>query len=122
MYRRLFWECGLIGQVLYLEAEAAGVRGTGIGCFYDDAGARDAGPLGPRVAKPLPLLRRRAGRGHAARDVAGVRVGERGRLGPAGQVYVGPGLQTRTALSRPCIPSPSPPHPPIFTPLPHTPP
>jgi hypothetical protein len=35
-YRRLFWECGLIGQVLYLEAEAAGVRGTGIGCFFDD--------------------------------------------------------------------------------------
>jgi hypothetical protein len=36
-YRRLFWECGMIGQVLYLEAEAAGARGTGIGCFYDDA-------------------------------------------------------------------------------------
>ena len=36
-YRRLFWECGAIGQVLYLEAEAAGARGTGIGCFYDDA-------------------------------------------------------------------------------------
>jgi SagB-type dehydrogenase family enzyme len=36
-YRRLFWECGMIGQVLYLEAEAAGVRGTGIGCYYDDA-------------------------------------------------------------------------------------
>ena len=36
-YRRLFWECGMIGQVLYLEAEAAGVRGTGIGCFFDDA-------------------------------------------------------------------------------------
>jgi SagB-type dehydrogenase family enzyme len=35
-YRRLFWECGLIGQVLYLEAEAAGVRATGIGCFFDD--------------------------------------------------------------------------------------
>jgi hypothetical protein len=35
-YRRLLWECGLIGQVLYLEAEAAGVRGTGIGCFFDD--------------------------------------------------------------------------------------
>ncbi len=35
-YRRLFWECGLIGQILYLEAEAAGVRGTGIGCFFDD--------------------------------------------------------------------------------------
>ncbi len=36
VYRRLFWECGLIGQALYLEAEAAGVRGTGIGCFFDD--------------------------------------------------------------------------------------
>lgn len=36
MYPRLFWECGMIGQVLYLEAEAAGVRGTGIGCFFDD--------------------------------------------------------------------------------------
>ena len=36
-YRELFWECGLIGQVLYLEAEAAGLRGTGIGCFFDDA-------------------------------------------------------------------------------------
>jgi hypothetical protein len=35
-YRRLFWECGVIGQVLYLEAEAAAVRATGIGCFYDD--------------------------------------------------------------------------------------
>ena len=35
-YRRLFWECGLIGQVLYLEAEAVGGRATGIGCFYDD--------------------------------------------------------------------------------------
>ncbi len=35
-YPRLFWECGMIGQVLYLEAEAAGVRGTGIGCFFDD--------------------------------------------------------------------------------------
>jgi SagB-type dehydrogenase family enzyme len=36
VYRRLFWETGLIGQALYLEAEAAGVRGTGIGCFFDD--------------------------------------------------------------------------------------
>jgi SagB-type dehydrogenase family enzyme len=35
-YRRLFWETGLIGQVLYLEAESAGVRATGIGCFFDD--------------------------------------------------------------------------------------
>jgi hypothetical protein len=36
VYPRLFWECGMIGQVLYLEAEAAGIRGTGIGCFFDD--------------------------------------------------------------------------------------
>jgi SagB-type dehydrogenase family enzyme len=35
-YPRLFWEAGLLGQVLYLEAEAAGVRATGIGCFFDD--------------------------------------------------------------------------------------
>ena len=35
-YRRLFWEAGLIGQALYLEAEAAGLRATGIGCFFDD--------------------------------------------------------------------------------------
>ncbi len=36
-YRNLFWEAGMIGQVLYLEAEAAGVRSTGIGCYFDDA-------------------------------------------------------------------------------------
>ena len=36
-YRKLFWESGLLGQVLYLDAEAAGVRGTGIGCYFDDA-------------------------------------------------------------------------------------
>jgi SagB-type dehydrogenase family enzyme len=36
-YRHLFWETGMIGQILYLEAEAHGVRGTGIGCFFDDA-------------------------------------------------------------------------------------
>ena len=35
-YPRLFWESGLLGQVLYLEAESAGVRATGIGCFFDD--------------------------------------------------------------------------------------
>ena len=37
IYRHLFWETGMIGQVLYLEAEAHGMRGTGIGCFFDDA-------------------------------------------------------------------------------------
>ncbi len=36
VYPQLFWEAGVIGQVLYLEAEAAGIRGTGIGCYFDD--------------------------------------------------------------------------------------
>src|SRR3989475_2277932 len=37
-YRRLFWETGVIGQVLYLEAEAAGGRATGIGCLLREPG------------------------------------------------------------------------------------
>ena len=36
-YRHLHWEAGMLGQQLYLEAEAQGWRGTGIGCFFDDA-------------------------------------------------------------------------------------
>jgi hypothetical protein len=36
-YRQLHWEAGLLGHVLYLQAEAAGLRGTGVGCFFDDA-------------------------------------------------------------------------------------
>lgn len=36
VYRRLLWEAGMIGQVFYLEAESAGMQGTGIGCFFDD--------------------------------------------------------------------------------------
>ena len=36
LYRRLHWEAGMVGQMLYLEAEAHGVRGTGMGCFFDD--------------------------------------------------------------------------------------
>jgi SagB-type dehydrogenase family enzyme len=35
-YKSLFWEAGLMGQVLYLEAEEAGIRATGIGCYFDD--------------------------------------------------------------------------------------
>lgn len=35
-YRELFHEAGAIGQALYLEAEASGLRGTGIGCYFDD--------------------------------------------------------------------------------------
>jgi len=35
-YRRLFWESGLVGQMLYLAAEYMGLRATGIGCYFDD--------------------------------------------------------------------------------------
>ena len=35
-YRHLHWQAGLTGQRLYLEAEALGHSGTGIGCFLDD--------------------------------------------------------------------------------------
>ena len=34
--RHLFWECGVVGHLRYLEAEAARVRPTGIGCLFDD--------------------------------------------------------------------------------------
>jgi SagB-type dehydrogenase family enzyme len=36
-YRYLHWEAGVLGHVMYLEAEAANSRGTGIGCFFDDS-------------------------------------------------------------------------------------
>jgi hypothetical protein len=36
IYRYLFWEAGMLGQVMYLEAEAVGIRATGIGCYFDD--------------------------------------------------------------------------------------
>ena len=47
VYRSVLREAGLMGQVLYLQAEAEGFRGTGIGCYFDDAvhellGRRDA--------------------------------------------------------------------------------
>ncbi len=47
-YRAQHWQAGLLGQELYLEAAAAGLAGTGIGCFLDDEihrllGLRDDG-------------------------------------------------------------------------------
>ncbi len=35
-YKELYWECGAIGQQLYLEATAVGFQATGIGCYLDD--------------------------------------------------------------------------------------
>ena len=46
-YSRLHWEAGLLGQVLYLEAEAARIRSTGIGCFFDDVMHELLGLEGP---------------------------------------------------------------------------
>jgi len=45
-YRELFWEAGMIGHALYLAAEAAGMRGTGIGCYFDDLLHRTLGLTG----------------------------------------------------------------------------
>ncbi len=36
-YKELYWECGAIGQQLYLEATSLGLSATGIGCFLDDS-------------------------------------------------------------------------------------
>ena len=46
-WRRLHWEAGAVGQVLYLEAEASSIRATGIGCFFDEATHRVVGIGGP---------------------------------------------------------------------------
>jgi hypothetical protein len=47
-YKELLWESGAVGQGLYLLAEAHGLQGTGIGCFYDDAVHRLLGLTGRR--------------------------------------------------------------------------
>lgn len=35
-YKELYWECGCVGQQLYIEATSLGLSATGIGCFLDD--------------------------------------------------------------------------------------
>jgi hypothetical protein len=60
-YRRLYWETGVIGQVLYLEAEASGIRSTGIGCFFDDLTPGLRTHWRP-LSGTLPLHHGRAGR------------------------------------------------------------
>lgn len=52
-YRQRLQEAGLIGQVLYLEAEAMDLRGTGIGCFFDDALHQLIGLPEPAAIAPL---------------------------------------------------------------------
>ena len=53
-YRERLMEAGLLGQVLYLQAEALGLAGTGIGCFFDDALHQLIG-LTPASAPQAPL-------------------------------------------------------------------
>ncbi len=54
-YRNLFWEAGLVGQVLYLDAEAAGIRATGIGCLLRRSSSRGLRNLFARLAELLPF-------------------------------------------------------------------
>jgi len=35
-YKLTLQEAGMVGHIIYLEAEAKGIRGCGIGCFFDD--------------------------------------------------------------------------------------
>lgn len=35
-YKNLYHQCGMLGQMLYLEATSLGLSATGIGCFLDD--------------------------------------------------------------------------------------
>jgi hypothetical protein len=41
-------EAGMVGQVLYLEAEETGIRSTGIGCYFDDPVHEAFGITSPR--------------------------------------------------------------------------
>lgn len=63
LYRQRFWEAGILGQVLYLEAEAAGVQGTGIGCYFDDVVHQALG-LKPTCAAPEEMAL-----GHAPEEI-----------------------------------------------------
>ena len=74
-YRHLFWESGVVGQVLYLAAEAAGARATGIGCFYDEPVHDVFGLAGSRVPESVSLHDRDAGGGRTVVDGARVRLG-----------------------------------------------
>jgi hypothetical protein len=67
----------MIGQPLYLAAEAAGVRGTGIGCYFDDVLHRALGLMGHDWQSPL--LHRRSHRGPAPVHSAAMRASEDGR-------------------------------------------
>ena len=74
-YRHLFWESGLVGQILYLEAEAARREGDWHWLLLRRSRARGARPEESRVSEPLPLHGRRPGGRYAPHDRTGIRVG-----------------------------------------------
>lgn len=77
-YRLLHREAGKLGQRLYLEAEAAGLSGTGIGCFLDD-GVHDL--LGIGTTDRQALYHFAIGRGLAdTRIASSPAYGRRGRF------------------------------------------
>jgi hypothetical protein len=51
----------VLGQLLYLEAEPAGVRGTSIGCCFDDVFHERLGLSGDEFQDPYHFHRRRSG-------------------------------------------------------------
>ena len=61
MYPRMFWETGVIGQTLYLEAEAGRLRTTDIGCFHDGERSSDPRDQGPRTGRASTTSRIRNG-------------------------------------------------------------
>ena len=61
--------------MLYLEAEAAGARATGIGCFYDDPVHEVLGIADHALPEPVSLHGWHPGRRHAAHDGARLRMG-----------------------------------------------
>lgn len=75
-YNRLCWECGMIGQTLYLEAETAGLRGCGIGCYFDYSVSSALGLEGTEhqslyhfaVGREVPLQRMETLRAYPATD------------------------------------------------------
>jgi hypothetical protein len=44
-YRLWHWEAGAVGQLLYLEAEARGLKATGMGCFTDEVTLQHLGQI-----------------------------------------------------------------------------
>jgi len=76
-YRNLFWEAGMVGQVLYLEAEEAGIPVDRDRLLLRRSHARGLRYLLARVAEPLSLHGGWLRRGQTAHHDTSVQVGGR---------------------------------------------